>query len=344
LELLLTKKNSGVEIVIGICAASPSNRLNSLIDAIASQTKTVDFQCAVAVVANCWTEADFRSFENSYRLGAPQNIRVEIIPEETKGIPFARNTALNFALGSGCRWLAFIDDDCVPEEEWLKGLVETAIQLQADAVAGAWELRSEGAKSRWLPAYVFGLKAYEIAGIKVRNNQPLRTAYTRSVLLDVSSESLVSRLALRFDTARAELGGSDVLFFDKVRAEGGKIFFASLSRVVEFYSGDRLTVGWWFWRKYRNAQFRFERGELSVHQVLLGVLRLSKTLGAYVLAAFVPQIRKKEGTAREAIGHLVLSSAPLLGLLGYRVYRFKSYPNEKSPGGQFLHRFRGTAS
>jgi hypothetical protein len=227
----------------------------------------------------------------------------------------------------GCHWLAFIDDDCIPNEVWLKDLIETAIQLQADAVAGAWELRPEGELSRWLPDYVFGPKVYEVEGIEVRDKHPLRTAYTRSVLFDVSSESLVSRRGLRFDTTRAELGGSDVLFFDKLRAEGGKILFSSSSKVVEFYSGDRLRVRWWFWRKYRNAQFRFERGELSVRQVLLGFLRLFKTLGSYVLAALVPKIRKKGGTTLEAFGHLVLSSAPLLGLLGYRVYRFKSYPN-----------------
>jgi glycosyltransferase involved in cell wall biosynthesis len=44
-------------------------------------------------------------------------LNVKYVSEETRGIPYARNTGVRNATGD---IIAFIDDDCVADENWLK--------------------------------------------------------------------------------------------------------------------------------------------------------------------------------------------------------------------------------
>src|SRR4051812_14376856 len=50
------------------------------------------------------------------------------------GRGYARNTALDAALDSD--YLVFIDDDIIPEVNWLKALYDTALNYQAAMVQG----------------------------------------------------------------------------------------------------------------------------------------------------------------------------------------------------------------
>jgi len=57
------------------------------------------------------------------------------VAEKRRGIPFARNTALSVAL-SDSDFVAFIDDDEIPESGWLAELLRVQALYGADVVTG----------------------------------------------------------------------------------------------------------------------------------------------------------------------------------------------------------------
>lgn len=183
----------------------------------------------------------------------------QVVYQEEPGIPHARNSALEFALSRGFGWLAFIDDDCVADPQWLAALAKTAIDSKSYAAAGKWFIEPDGQASGLLPSATWGEKRYRIQGRPSTDQECLPYAFTRSVLFRLDDNPLFKDTPLQFDTKRVETGGSDVVFFKHFFRAGLRIVFSESSSVTEFYSGDRLSLLWHARRNIRNVQFRLER-------------------------------------------------------------------------------------
>jgi glycosyltransferase involved in cell wall biosynthesis len=70
------------------------------------------------------------------RLGMPSTF----VEEPERGISPARNRALASAFGGGADVVSFLDDDDVPEADWLRRLLEKQRDTGADIVMGNWRL------------------------------------------------------------------------------------------------------------------------------------------------------------------------------------------------------------
>src|SRR5210317_530301 len=72
--------------------------------------------------------------------GSSLPINVHYTTEPEPGITHARNRAVAVALERGARCLAFIDDDDVPQNDWLLQLLQRQEASGADLVFGSWVL------------------------------------------------------------------------------------------------------------------------------------------------------------------------------------------------------------
>lgn len=175
-----------------------------------------------------------------------------------RGIPYARNHALEWARKNSIDSIAFIDDDCVADPGWLETLVNTQDSYGADVVAGAWQIRPTSEPSAFIPSSTWKRQSYQVAGRETETGDELPFAYTRSVLFRIRGNPLIDS-GLRFDVSRAAIGGSDVVFFREFARAGLTLVACQESLVVELYSNERISYGWHFKRKARNAQFTLER-------------------------------------------------------------------------------------
>ena len=147
------------------------------------------------------------------------------IHEPRRGISFARNAYLD-NLPVDFEFLASIDDDEVPDPDWLERLIEAQAATGADVVQGAvYPIFAEGAPAWLIEGNFFGRPRRDWSGTmqQFTEYQELNQAGTGNVLVQIAS---VVEIGLRFRPEFALTGGEDTMFFRSLQAAGNRIVWA----------------------------------------------------------------------------------------------------------------------
>jgi len=163
--------------------------------------------------------------------------------EPQRGFSYARNKAVTCAVDSA-DFVAFIDDDEVPEPTWLDELLHAQRLYDADAVAG-----------RVLPHFDEPVPSWVEKGDFFGNGQhptgyPLEYAHTNNVL--VRSEVFENMRPI-FDERFNLSGGEDTHFFMRAHREGYKIVWADEAVVHEWIPKARANIKWLVRRSYNDG-------------------------------------------------------------------------------------------
>ncbi|MBW2714749.1 MAG: glycosyltransferase family 2 protein [Deltaproteobacteria bacterium] len=163
------------------------------------------------------------------------------VVEKRRGIPFARNAALSAAL-SDSDFIAFIDDDEIPESDWLAELLRVQTCYRADVVTGPCIPRYVEPPPRWVSEGRFHDAQRYPTGSR-RHVAFTHNALVRSTVFDSFDRY--------FDESMALNGGDDHEFFSRVFAAGFQIIWADNAIVHESVPASRSTVGWILQRGFR---------------------------------------------------------------------------------------------
>jgi succinoglycan biosynthesis protein ExoM len=230
-------------ITICACTYRRPEGLRALLDGLARQTFETDPrpQADVVIVDNEGS-AEARAICDWARREA--GLAIRCVHEPERGIPFARNAALD-QVAPEAAFFAMIDDDEVPEPDWLEQLLLAQARTGADVVRGAVvPVFPEGA-----PAWI---REGEFFGWPSPGRRPLADG---AELASASSNNVLVRsaavraLGLRFDPTLAFTGGTDALFFRQMRLAGCRIVYAQCARVREIVPPERATFAY-LWRAH----------------------------------------------------------------------------------------------
>ena len=163
------------------------------------------------------------------------------VVEKRRGIPQARNRALSVSLGHA-DFVALIDDDEVPDRDWLAELLRIQQNRNADAVAGPVRPVFPPATPNWITRSRLFDVARHTTGARIGY------AYTHNVLVRCSSMAQMDQL---FDERMALIGGEDSEFFERFADAGFRIIWADLAMVHEWIQRDRANRRWIFRRSWR---------------------------------------------------------------------------------------------
>ncbi len=169
---------------------------------------------------------------------------IEYVAAPRPGIPQARNATLASALGNAL-WLAFIDDDEVPDPHWLARLLETQRATGADVVTGPVLARFQQPPPDWVVEGAFFDPPRHATGSEVQS------AYTNNVL--VRADALAA-LSQRFDE-RLRVG-EDSELFERLRAGGSRIVWCDEALVYDSVPPERTHWRWLAARGFRNGVAR----------------------------------------------------------------------------------------
>jgi succinoglycan biosynthesis protein ExoM len=239
--------------------------------------------------------------------------------EPRRGIPYVRNKAVA-SVKEGTDFIAFIDDDEVPEPSWLDELLYVQQSCGADVVSGPVLPHFIGAVPNWITKGKFFERPRRPTG------QLLNVAATNNVL--VRSE-VFSKIGELFDVRYARTGVDDTLFFMRVHRAGYKMVWADNAWVYEWIPQSRANTRWILQRAYRSGNswilvelnfrpwamvglVRSATASMRIAQGLL-LVTLSPGLGYHVFV--------------KGLGYIGLGVGLLTGLAGmrYEEYRKKTH-------------------
>lgn len=159
-------------------------------------------------------------------------------------ISAARNAAIRLAQG---RWLAWIDDDELPESDWLRELAHAQQAHGADVVFAPV-----------LPVYPPDIPPWlQAGGYYERPRFPTGSVIgisdARSGNVWIRAQALTD-LAGPFDESFGTTGGEDSLLFRQLQARGLKFIWCDSAPVHEALPLDRAQPAWLLKRSYRVGQ------------------------------------------------------------------------------------------
>lgn len=176
------------------------------------------------------------------RLRDELSLDLDYVHAPCDNISIARNACLDAARGE---WLAFIDDDEVPVENWLSELVEESHRGPWDAVLGPVIALYDPSAPEWL-------RRTSLHSTKpVWRNGAISTGYAGNVLF---RRDIAERSALRFRIDLGATGGEDDDFFYRFRDAGGSIGYAPAALCYEKVDAARADLHWVLRRKFRAGQ------------------------------------------------------------------------------------------
>ncbi|MFM1651712.1 glycosyltransferase family 2 protein [Brevibacillus sp. B_LB10_24] len=244
------------------------------------------------------------------------------VAESQRGISYARNRAI-VTTRDDFDFIAFIDDDEVPEHDWLDELLHVQQSYDADIVAGPVLSIFE----EEVPEWVLKGKFFERA--RYETGYRMKMAATGNVLIRAE---VVRNMETIFDERLALTGGEDTHFFMRLHKMGHTIVWADNALAHEYVPNSRVTMNWIWKRAYRlgntitfceidlypSVRVRVKRLLLGGGKVVQGVLQMiiSPVLGQH---AFVWAIR-----------HMYRGFGMLAALAGrhYEEYRKVQYTTE----------------
>ena len=120
----------GCRATVAVCTYNGAERLGEVFAALERQTLSTS-QWEVVVVDNASTDGTQMVAERWLRLGCP--VRGRVVNEREQGLSFARERAAREASGE---LLCFLDDDNIPEPEWLERVVQAFASREKAGVIG----------------------------------------------------------------------------------------------------------------------------------------------------------------------------------------------------------------
>lgn len=177
---------------------------------------------------------------NEFAAHFPCNLKY--LPETRRGIPYARNRVIEYAIDCNAQHIAFIDDDETASPGWLAALFTVITTSGVDGVQGqVISLLPDADVPRW--ADIAKRKAWN-----KKEGEPRKGMSTNNVIFKTA---IAKQSGLRFDERFALSGGSDIDFFNRSTEMGNNHIWTNTATVYEEIPHSRLTVRWQFQRLFR---------------------------------------------------------------------------------------------
>ena len=281
-------------LTVGVCIATYKrpDQLRLLLEDLANQ-QVGDMWVVIAIADNdpaASADSTVAEIAETYRFP------IRYVHEPRRGVVNARNASID--LVPEVDWIAFIDDDERPIDSWLKSLVTTALESDADAVAGPVPERFEQDPPRWYTSADLHIAESFPTGSIVKRFGVGNLAVRRDALDALATTD--GPFDLRFNTT----GGEDVFLGFQLSQAGYRMVWCDEAVATTLVPIERTELPWVLRRQF-NAYRNYSRAlRIAEHsqpwselarsvarlleastRILMGALRQDK--GAMVKGAYV---------------------------------------------------------
>ena len=214
-------------ISVCICTFKRPELLGRLLSALQQQQTYGRFSYSVVVVDN---DAEGSAGASVAAFSATTRLRAAYCLEPQKNIAVARNRAVSNAEGD---FIAFIDDDEFPEDDWLLRLLETQARYNADGVLGPVKPYFASEPPAWVRKGGFFDRPTHATGFRMNWEE----ARTGNVLF---RRSILDGECAPFDT-NFDAAGEDVDFFRRMMQKGCTFIWCNEAVAHELVPASRCS-------------------------------------------------------------------------------------------------------
>jgi succinoglycan biosynthesis protein ExoM len=247
---------------------------------------------------------------------------IKYVIEPRRGISQTRNRAISEA--SEVDFIAFIDDDEVPEPAWLDELLWTQEVFGADAVGGPVVPSFTADVPEWMKnGGLFDRQSYTSGPIPHHCVCPTGNLLVRRTVFGRVSA---------FDERFALTGGEDTHFFVRVRRAGFKIVWSADAITRERYSTDRANFEWLLRRAYRAGNSGVLVESALDNRLSTRMVRVVRAFGRIIIGGLTAPVSLFQGRAAvtRALKSICGGAGMLAGLIGSEYEEYKSAGSEAS--------------
>lgn len=227
-------------ICVCICTYKRPDLLRGLLRAVLGQRTDGRFSFSIVVADNDSAQSA-RSVIDEFSSGP--DVRITYGVELEQNIAKARNKALELAIGD---YLAFIDDDEIPGNDWLLSALDACSRLASDGVLGPVRPLYNGAPPEWLIRGRFFERPEPDTGHVLR----WRETRTGNVLM---KRDIVLGLGEPFRPSFGN-GGEDQDFFRRLIERGHVFAWCNEMAVMEHVPAERCTRSYLLRRALQRGQ------------------------------------------------------------------------------------------
>lgn len=224
--------------IIGVCIPTykREKQLKKLLIALSNQKKNESFEFEVLVVDNDKNRTAKKVIDN---LDVDINLHYYI--EYQKGVSNVRNKCIEESKRKRYNYIAFIDDDELPNKDWLYNLYKTLHKYDADVVFGPVIATYSNEIPNWIIEGGFFERPRYKTGDKIDYSG------SGNVLIDLD---IIQNLDVKFDTFFNESGGEDTDFFMIFNKNGANMVWCNEAIVSEPVDINRATPEWLYLRSF----------------------------------------------------------------------------------------------
>ncbi|MTH97012.1 glycosyltransferase family 2 protein [Roseibium sp. RKSG952] len=231
-----------------VCTADRPQMLVDCLRSLISQDLPVGWRLEIAVVEN---DATPKSKDAVAELASGTTVPIHYVQEPRRGIPFARNKALEQALAYGFDIVTLIDDDEQAQPGWLVAHIDTLLRDGISVSYGAVTKTYECERPRWFPP---DTPSDMVAGMELPRASTNNVAFLSDLIRPPHN--------LKFNPVFLH-GYEDLDFFENAHAKGFRIVWNPQAVVDEYVPRNRLTA---------ERMLAFTRASATAH-VQVGILR-----------------------------------------------------------------------
>jgi succinoglycan biosynthesis protein ExoM len=288
-------------VAIAIPTFKRPKSLARLLDAIARLKTDADIQ---VLVADNDAEAH-QGFDFCVQLAATYRWPLKPVIEEARGIAQVRNRLVAEALKSDVQFIAMIDDDEWPDENWIAEFLHVQHIVRADAIQGSVLFAATASGSKPVP--------------DIRHASGLVEMLEGTGNLLVRREVFETIAAPWFDPAFALTGGEDFDFFMRLKKAGCRFAWADRAKALGDVPPLRNELSWVMRRAYSNGNsdmrviLKHRPGLMSVTRESLKIVTaLLLSLPLALILSLSPNHR------REPLTRLCRAAGKLTAMAGRR--------------------------
>jgi GT2 family glycosyltransferase len=243
--------------------------LRNLLEILVQQDIDVAVKEIQFLIVDNDPEGSARSVVESFRQSSP-GVNILYVVEPEPGIPAGRNRAMDEAHSAGANILCFTDDDARPADGWLRHLVGCFDDQHPAMVFGParFEMlqQATGFWSNFLSRSLIAKSEFaEKYAARQARKGICHTGGTGNCLLNLD---WVRERGIRFSADMTESGGSDTIFREAVRREGGVIRWCEQAIVHEQLPIERVSLRYQFSRARAHGMTFVKSGRKASQPVL----------------------------------------------------------------------------